>query len=269
MGDVNFSCTMCGKCCRDHNLPLCIDEAIAWIEDGGEVCVLCEAADWSTEPDAQDRRAAYTKGRSFAATCGGSPIRVTVVLIGMVSGNCRNLGDDLRCRIYERRPRVCRIYPAEINPFMVFDARAKSCPPEAWRAAASPSSAGDITDGETRALVEAFRRADREDAPRKRHLCRLLEIDVAAPTGEGFVIHRPESSRLLAALQESRHAQASPPADSGWRIYSTESATVSSLQSRGLEATRHQRKGETFWYVSTAAMRPAASAPQVEEKPHA
>ncbi len=132
MPDIKFSCTMCGRCCYNHSIPLTVDEAISWLEDDGEVHVYCEADLWPREPPREDLRAAHRKRRSFAAFSGSSRVRVTALLVAIVSGPCKNLGEDLKCRIYERRPLVCRIYPAEVNPFIQLNAASKACPPEAW-----------------------------------------------------------------------------------------------------------------------------------------
>ena len=91
----------------------------------------------------------------------------------------------MRCRIYDRRPLVCRIYPAEVNPFFAFETDRKACPPEAWAAGATLIADGDPVDAATCALIAEARRRDAEDAPRKRRLCRALGIDVAALAGEG------------------------------------------------------------------------------------
>ena len=39
-----------------------------------------------------------------------------------------NLGEDMKCKIYERRPLVCRIYPAEMSPLITFDMLRKALP---------------------------------------------------------------------------------------------------------------------------------------------
>ena len=46
---------------------------------------------------------------------GSLPTRVVVILTGAYEGPCPNLQPDMRCGIYEQRPLVCRIYPAEIK----------------------------------------------------------------------------------------------------------------------------------------------------------
>ncbi len=128
----HFSCTMCGRCCRDLRLPLSLAEAAGWLRDGGETQLLCDAIPWPVEPAADDRLAAYKFRRSFPAMSGTLPLRVIVTVVAAFDGPCPHLQADLRCGAYDRRPRVCRIYPAEINPFIELQPAAKLCPPEAW-----------------------------------------------------------------------------------------------------------------------------------------
>ncbi|MDB6084618.1 MAG: hypothetical protein JWN43_2499, partial [Gammaproteobacteria bacterium] len=134
---VHFECTQCGKCCRDLKLPLTAAEAVQWLGSGHQVQIICDALPWVEElpPDHPDgQRAAHRKRRSFGVMSGTVPTRVVVILAANLAGACPNLMADMRCAIYERRPLVCRIYPAEINPFVVLEPEKKACPPEAWDA---------------------------------------------------------------------------------------------------------------------------------------
>ena len=81
--------------------------------------VILEAIPWLEEFPSDDQQAAHRRRRSFAAMSGRLPVRIVVILAADISGACPNLKHDLRCGIYERRPLVCRIYPAEINPFIL------------------------------------------------------------------------------------------------------------------------------------------------------
>jgi len=255
MVDIPFACTMCGKCCNNHSLPLTFDEAIMWLEDGGHLHVFCEAAAWPSPPSPADAQAAYRKRRSFAARSGGSPIHVAALLVGVVKGPCRNLGPDMRCRIYDRRPLVCRIYPAEVNPFFAFETDRKACPPDAWTAGGTLIADGDPVDEATCALIAEARRRDAEDAPRKRRLCRALGIHVAAVAGEGFANHMRNADAVLKALHEAKSAPADDgPDDTDWRLYSPRAATVETLRSSGFDAVSQKQKNDTFWYESAAAM---------------
>ena len=136
--DIDFECTMCGNCCHDLRLPLTVAEALAWLGRGNEVQILCEALPWPEEPAADNLQAAHKRRRSFAAMSGSLPTRIVVILTGAFVGPCPNLQADMRCRIYEERPFVCRIYPAEINPFIELVPANKGCPPEAWTPGLAP-----------------------------------------------------------------------------------------------------------------------------------
>jgi Predicted Fe-S-cluster oxidoreductase len=149
--DLNFACTMCGDCCHNLRLPLSVNEAIRWLECGGDVQVLCEAMPWPVEPSTDDGQVQHRRMRSFAAESGELPIRVMVTVAAAFDGACPHLQPDMRCGAYEARPNVCRIYPAEVNPFIELMLAHKACPPEAW-AADRPSliKGGRIVDSSRR-----------------------------------------------------------------------------------------------------------------------
>ena len=107
------------------------------------------------------------RGRSFPVPCGSSEARVTAILVGIVSGACMNLDKDMKCRIYERRPLVCRIYPAEISPFVQFNTAAKACPPEAWQSEQVLLVDGQPIDPVLQSLIEQSRQTDRDEALKK------------------------------------------------------------------------------------------------------
>jgi Fe-S-cluster containining protein len=175
--DINFECTMCGKCCHDLKLPLSVDEALVWLERGGDVQFLCEAVPWPDEPPADNLQAQHKRRRSFAASSGELPVRVVVVLAASFEGACPHLQANMSCGVYEQRPIVCRIYPAEINPFIELKPELKECPPEAW-ASDKPllMSAQRIVDPQTFALIAKSRAADVSDAPIKARACADLAI---------------------------------------------------------------------------------------------
>ena len=161
MNDINFECVMCGGCCRDLRLPVTLSEARKWLERGGQVDVLCEATPWPVEPDSTSAFAAYRRKRTFAASSGTLPIRVAVTVAASFTGACPNLGDDMRCGIYEERPLVCRVYPAEINPFIRLNHEHKLCPPDAWQVSTPFAIDGVLLDSATRAAIEQSRRDGR------------------------------------------------------------------------------------------------------------
>jgi Fe-S-cluster containining protein len=259
--NIDFECTMCGKCCHDLRLPLTVAEALAWMGRGNEVQILCEALPWPEEPAADNLQAAHKRRRSFAAMSGSLPARIVVILTGAFAGPCPNLQADMRCGIYEARPLVCRIYPAEINPFIELDPASKGCPPEAWTPGLAPLlRGGKLVDATTAGLIQRSRAADTADAPAKQALCALLGIDVAALANEGFVVHSPQRAVLLAALEQASAAAAvtggaalkAPTSEDlpVWRFVSNRRATVDTLESVGALGAWVDPAGETpFQYL--------------------
>lgn len=244
--DIDFECTMCGKCCHDLRLPLTFTEAIAWLERGDLVQLLCEALPWPEEPPPDNLFAAHKRRRSFAADSGSLPARIIVILTGAYAGPCPNLRADSGCNIYDERPLVCRIYPAEINPFTALSPADKACPPEAW-APGKPQllRGGVLVDAGTIELIARSRNADAHDAPLKQQLCSRLGIDQAALSNEGFVAHTPDQKALLAALREVAADSdfSAPSTPSSWQFVSNRRATVDTLVSVGARSTLVDRTG--------------------------
>jgi Fe-S-cluster containining protein len=168
---------------------------------GHEVQVLCEAIPWPAEPAPGDIQAQNKRRRSFAALSGSMPVRVIVTLAAAFQGDCPNLMADMRCRNYKSRPSVCRIYPAEINPFALVQPAAKACPPQAW-ATDKPRfiRMGTLVDDATRSLIDRFRLASETDVGVKQRLCASLGLQAAAMSNEGFVVHAPGREALACAL---------------------------------------------------------------------
>lgn len=79
----------------------------------------------------------HAERRSVVVRSGASEAYVAITFAAYNVGPCRNLDEDNLCRIYQRRPLVCRIYPAEINPHIMLDTATKDCPPESWNKARS------------------------------------------------------------------------------------------------------------------------------------
>lgn len=260
MSDLRFACTQCGRCCHHHNLPLTLLEAIAWLEDGGEVQVFCEAAPWPAEPPPGDLRAAHRRRRSFAARSGQAPLRITVLLVGAIAGACRHLRDDMRCGIYARRPMVCRIYPAELNPFLSLEPSGKACPSEAWAQGAPLIAGGRLIDADTLALVERRRQADHDDAPCKQALCRLLGIEVTALADEGFAVYAPAREPLLAALRAARDlAPEQLAVPTQWRLITASIDSVVALHALGARFVDAPRPDDPFRLVTVIGKAGVAS----------
>jgi Fe-S-cluster containining protein len=232
--NIDFECTMCGNCCHDLRLPLTVTEARAWLARGDDVQILCEAVPWLEEPDAGDLQAAHKRRRSFAAMSGSVPVRIVVILTGAFVGPCPNLQVDMRCGIYDERPLVCRIYPAEINPFIELKPENKGCPSQAWNAGLKPlMRGGKLADATTIELIGQSRETDARDVPVKQRLCALLGVDAAALSNEGFVVYAPKREDLLAALERAGEEVANAPdaPATEWRLVSNRKATVDALVS--------------------------------------
>jgi len=254
MPDIRFGCTLCGECCKNHSLPLTFDEAIVWLEDRGNVAIFCEADAWGQAPPGADSRAQHRMRRSFGVACGSARARVTAILVGIVSGACKNLGDDLRCRIYETRPLVCRIYPAEISPFIPFDIKRKVCPPEAWAAGEILISDGKVVDPHMQWLVEKSRQTDHDDAAKKLSLCRDLNMDAAAIFGEGYVTYEPDRQSLIAALRKASAVDtAVREEDRQWRLYSPSAETNQRLQAQGFKMLSEKPVTNGYFYLHAPA----------------
>ncbi|TKC78080.1 YkgJ family cysteine cluster protein [Trinickia terrae] len=232
--DLDFACTMCGKCCHDLRLPLTVTEAVVWLERGNDVQILCDAAPWLEEPPADNIQAAHRRRRSFAALSGSLPARVVVILAGAFAGPCPNLQPDMRCGIYEQRPLVCRIYPAEINPFIELTPAHKACPPEAWTPGLPPlRRGGKLADAGMLSLIQQSRDTDAREVPVKQRVCALLGIDRAAVWNEGFAAYSPDRAGLLAALRQAGSEPAAPAQPPAWGFVSNRRKTVDTLMSVG------------------------------------
>jgi Fe-S-cluster containining protein len=229
---IHFSCTQCGKCCHNLRLPLSLAEASTWLRRGGAIELFCEAIPWPVEPPDTDAQAMHKRRLSFPVMCGALPIRVVVTVVAAFDGACPNLQSNGLCGAYEERPRVCRIYPAEVNPFIPLTPVSKACPPEAW-AVDKPVFFADarVTDAATVDVINASRAAALQDAPLKELLCARLGVSRVALANEGFVIYAFERDVMIEALErlerDDRHAL---PA-SEWQFVSNRRATVDALLS--------------------------------------
>jgi hypothetical protein len=175
---------------------------------------------------------------------------VTAILVGIVSGACKNLGEDMKCRIYEHRPLVCRIYPAEISPFVQFTTTAKACPPEAWQSERLLLTDGQPVDPGLQSMIERSRQTDRDEALKKGLLCSDLGISVSGIAHEGFVAHEPERHLLLHAMRRAAGADiSSPPPQPMWRLYSREPETLTSLAAGGFTTVSEKGPQDSFTFL--------------------
>jgi Fe-S-cluster containining protein len=235
--EIHFGCTICARCCRDLKLPLTVDEAQAWLTDGHRVQVMCEALPWPEEPPQANEYAAYRRERSFAAMSGTLAVRIVVILAGDLQGACPNLLPDLRCAIYARRPLVCGIYPAEINPFLELRPQNKGCPPEAWGTGGPVLQRdGVLTDTDVAARVARRRALEVRDVGVKQRLCASLDLHEAALAGEGFLLYSPVPARLAAALKVTAGDDGHAAPERTWCLMSDRPKTIVALRAAGADA---------------------------------
>ena len=258
--DIRFGCTQCGACCRGHKLPLTVGEAIGWLNDGHPVQILCDAMPWTEEPAPDDLRAAHRRRRSFPTLSGAVPVRVIAILVADLGPACPNLQPDLRCAIHARRPLVCRVYPAEINPFVTLSAANKLCPAEAWSTSQPPLQVdGRIVDTQVASDILASRNTDAAEVQVKARLCAALRIDHAALANEGFAVYEPEPAALLAALVAAAAAPDTDVPRTAWHIGSNRAATVSALNDIGSSGEYVSGDGPGFRYLGFHPPAPAAT----------
>ena len=215
--NTTFSCVGGGKCCNDHHVPLTLSEARMWAADGGQVIVLVEAfLGNGLGLPAQQRE--HAERRSAAVRSGESEAYVAITFAAYNVGPCRNLDEDNRCRIYERRPLVCRIYPMEINPHIPLNTAAKECPPESWEKGPDLIVGGELVDRELSELIQRSRQADRNDILMKDAICALLGIRTTALKGDGFTAYLPDMTEF-AAIIDDLAGQTLPQWGSEWRFH--------------------------------------------------
>lgn len=257
--DIHFDCTRCGNCCRDLKLPLTVLEAVDWLKDGHAVQLICDATPWPGEPPADDLKAAHRRRRSFAVASGSMPSRVVVILAANFAGPCPNLMTDMRCGIYERRPLVCRVYPAEINPFIQLDPTRKACPTEAWgREHPLLLRDGRVVDARVRENIRRSRETDRREVEIKRRLCLALNLSAAALADEGFVVHSPDRAVLLTELTRVMEQTDAVSADAQWCFVSNRAESVAALAALGAVASLAGARGvSTFEYLGFHPPEPA------------
>ena len=243
---IHFDCTQCGRCCHDLRLPLSVDEAIGWAHDGNMVELLCEATPWPEAPEPHDLARNHKQSRTSEARCGALPVRIDIILVAAFKGACPHLQADMRCGNYARRPRTCRIYPAEANPTVELMPAQKACPPEAW-AADQPLffDSGHVVPRDIRMLVEAHQATARQDAWPKAAACEELGISTAALANEGIAVFSPPPAQLVDILEKVRADNRQPASDQQWTIVTNRRTTYELLDGVGAPA-RMVRSGESF-----------------------
>jgi len=234
--ELHFDCTQCGRCCHDLRLPLSVDEARRWAADGNQVQILAEASPaFETPPPGSPERHRYD--RALPAMSGTVPIRISILLVAAFEGPCPHLRADMLCGQYEDRPRVCRIYPAEVSPRATLVPSRKACPPEAWHSDHPLlSSDGAVVDPSLAALIAEHRSAELADVDTKRHVCRVLDIRSAAFANEGFAAFSPSPESLLQILGDIGGEAAPEPQPAQWDIVTNRQATLTMLETVAAQA---------------------------------
>jgi len=231
--DIRFKCTECGQCCRDTKIPLTVAEAINWLNRGHDVQLICEASPWPAALDAEPK-ALHFKRRSFAVMSGSMPTRIVVMLVANVVGACPNLLPNSRCGIYEDRPLVCRIYPAEINPFVALKRENKACPPEAWTQDQPLLQRGGAPVDEVICQdIELSRAADILEADLKSRLCHALNVVDTALVHEAVLVYSPTAETLLSALAFAIATDSAHEPAPQWRFVSEQPETLATLTQLG------------------------------------
>jgi Fe-S-cluster containining protein len=248
--DTQFSCVGCGKCCTDHHVPLTLSEAIQWAVDGGSLIVLTEAFMADGYGVSQEQLTHATR-RSQRVETGSTHAHVAITFAAYNAGRCRNLDAQNLCRIYERRPLVCRIYPMEINPHIPLRPEAKDCPPESWTQGPDLIVGNVLVDQALMTLIEQSRQADRTDIARKEAICAALGMRTTALKGNGFVAYLPDMNAFIAAVEQTAEGAVTSAA-SGWNFRVIGAAVETTLRNAGARLETGEPLGYTFIPLQSA-----------------
>ena len=234
--NTTFSCVGCGKCCNDHHVPLTLEEARMWANDGGQVIVLVEGFLGNGLGLPLQQRE-HAERRSAVVRSGESDAYVAITFAAYNAGRCRNLDEDNLCRIYERRPLVCRIYPMEINPHIPLNTAVKECPPESWEKGPDLIVGGELVDQELAGLIHRSRQADRDEIQTKDAICALLGIRTTALKGDGFTAYLPDMTAFATTLDEVI-GQTLPEWGSEWQFHLSGEDVAEQVLAAGAEVAR-------------------------------
>ncbi|MGE8066504.1 YkgJ family cysteine cluster protein [Pseudomonas sp. NPDC089569] len=231
--NTTFSCVGCGKCCNDHHVPLTLSEARMWAADGGQVIVLVEAF-LSDGPGLPTHQREHAERRSAAVRSAEAQAHVAITFAAYNVGACRNLDENNLCRIYERRPLVCRIYPMEINPHIPLSIAAKECPPQSWEQGLPLIVGGELVDQQLAELIQRSRQADRDDIQMKDAICALLGIRTTALKGNGFTAYLPDMNEFATIIDELA-GQALPQWSSEWLFHVSDEEIAAQVLAAGAQ----------------------------------
>ena len=242
--NTTFSCVGCGKCCNDHHVPLTLEEARMWANDGGQVIVLVEGFLGNGLGLPLQQRE-HAERRSAVVRSGESDAYVAITFAAYNAGRCRNLDEDNLCRIYERRPLVCRIYPMEINPHIPLNTAVKECPPESWEKGPDLIVGGELVNQELAGLIHRSRQADRDEIQTKDAICALLGIRTTALKGDGFTAYLPDMTAFATTLDEVI-GQTLPEWGSEWQFHLSGEDVAGQVLAAGAEVAREMTPNYAF-----------------------
>ncbi|MCF5608418.1 YkgJ family cysteine cluster protein [Pseudomonas syringae] len=248
--NIQFSCVGCGGCCTDHHVPLTLVEARQWAADGGNVIVLTEAF-LGNGYGVPVEQLTHATRRSTEVSSGSTTAYVAITFAAYNVGRCRNLGEQNLCRIYERRPLVCRIYPMEINPHIPLRPENKGCPPESWEQGPDLIVSDRLVDTELLSLIEQSRQADRDEIVTKQLICQKLGIRTTALKGNGFVAYLPDMNAFAAAIEQVTEEDDVCFESSGWELHVAGQSALSTLRNEGAQVT--DRQPESYLFIPLQA----------------
>lgn len=220
-----------------------------WAADGGQVIVLVEAFLGNGLGLPMQQRE-HAERRSVRVRSGSTDAHVAITFAAYNVGPCRNLDEDKLCRIYERRPLVCRIYPAEINPHIPLNPAAKDCPPESWEQGPLLIAGSELVDQELIELIQRSRQADRDDIQTKDAICALLGIRTTALKGDGFTAYLPNMS-AFAAVMDQVSEQLSTNAPSEWLFHLSGEDIAGQVVAAGAQVVAEP--AQTYAFISLRA----------------
>lgn len=207
-----------------------------WANDGGQVIVLVEGFLGNGLGLPLQQRE-HAERRSAVVRSGESDAYVAITFAAYNAGRCRNLDEDNLCRIYERRPLVCRIYPMEINPHIPLNTAVKECPPESWEQGPDLIVGGELVDQELAGLIHRSRQADRDEIQTKDAICALLGIRTTALKGDGFTAYLPDMTAFATTLDEVI-GQLLPEWGSEWQFHLSGEDVAGQVLAAGAEVAR-------------------------------
>lgn len=175
--------------------------------------------------------------RSAPVNSGCAEALVAITFAAYNVGRCRNLDAQNLCRIYERRPLVCRIYPMEINPHIPLRPENKGCPPESWEQGPELIVGNRLVDTQLMALIEQSRQADRDEIAAKQAICQLLNIRTTALKGNGFVAYLPDMIDFASAVEYVTVDRGEMPAQADWTFHVAGEQVEEALRQAGAQVT--------------------------------